>query len=63
MTVAYWIFKALLSPLFFLFWRVRVEGREHVPSDGAVVLAPNHQSFCDSFFLPLVLRRPDSDQP
>jgi 1-acyl-sn-glycerol-3-phosphate acyltransferase len=55
--VAYWILKGLLSPVFFLFWRVRIEGSEHVPTDGPAVLAANHQSFCDSFFLPLVLRR------
>jgi 1-acyl-sn-glycerol-3-phosphate acyltransferase len=55
--VAYWVFKVVLSPLFFLLWRVRVEGREHVPAHGPAVLAANHQSFCDSFFLPLVLRR------
>jgi 1-acyl-sn-glycerol-3-phosphate acyltransferase len=55
--VAYWVFKALLSPLFLLLWRVRVEGRHHVPAEGAAILAANHQSFCDSFFLPLVLRR------
>jgi 1-acyl-sn-glycerol-3-phosphate acyltransferase len=56
-SVAYWVFKALLSPVLFVLWRVRVEGREHVPSRGPAVLAANHQSFCDSFFLPLVLRR------
>jgi 1-acyl-sn-glycerol-3-phosphate acyltransferase len=55
--VAYWIFKVVLSPFFFLFWRVKVEGREHIPAHGPAVLAANHQSFCDSFFLPLVLRR------
>jgi 1-acyl-sn-glycerol-3-phosphate acyltransferase len=55
--VAYWVFKALLSPVFYLLWRVRVEGREHVPAEGPAVLAANHQSFCDSFFLPLILRR------
>jgi 1-acyl-sn-glycerol-3-phosphate acyltransferase len=55
--VAYWVFKALLSPVLFLLWRVKVEGREHVPRTGPLVLAANHQSFCDSFFLPLVLRR------
>ena len=55
--VAYWILKVVLSPIFFLLWRVRIEGREHIPVHGPAVLAANHQSFCDSFFLPLVLRR------
>jgi 1-acyl-sn-glycerol-3-phosphate acyltransferase len=55
--VAYWILKVVLSPVFFLFWRVKVEGREHIPVHGPAVLAANHQSFCDSFFLPLVLRK------
>jgi 1-acyl-sn-glycerol-3-phosphate acyltransferase len=36
---------------------VRVEGLEHVPPTGPVILAGNHVSFCDSIFLPLVLRR------
>ncbi len=55
--MAYWILKAVLTPIFYLFWRVDVEGREHVPDHGPAVVAANHQSFCDSFFLPLVLRR------
>jgi 1-acyl-sn-glycerol-3-phosphate acyltransferase len=55
--VAYWILKVLLTPVFYLLWRVKVEGRENVPRHGPAVLAANHQSFCDSFFLPLVLRR------
>jgi 1-acyl-sn-glycerol-3-phosphate acyltransferase len=55
--VAYWILKVLLTPVFYLLWRVEVEGREHVPLHGPAILAANHQSFCDSFFLPLVLRR------
>jgi 1-acyl-sn-glycerol-3-phosphate acyltransferase len=49
--------KVLLSPIFYLLWRVKVEGLEHVPAHGPAVLAANHQSFCDSFFLPLALRR------
>ncbi len=57
MPVAYWMLKVVLSPIFFLLWRVRIEGREHVPATGPAVLAANHQSFSDSFFLPLVLRR------
>ncbi len=55
--MAYWILKVVLSPVLSLLWRVKVEGREHVPAHGPAVLAANHQSFCDSIFLPLVLRR------
>ena len=57
MPVAYWVAKILLSPIFRLLWRVSVEGREHVPSTGPVILAPNHVTFLDSLFLPLVVRR------
>ena len=55
--VAYWVLKAILTPIFFLLWRVRVEGRENLPKHGPAVLAANHQSFSDSFFLPLVVPR------
>jgi 1-acyl-sn-glycerol-3-phosphate acyltransferase len=56
-TVAYWVLKAILTPIFLVLFRVKVEGREHIPTKGPAVLAANHQSFCDSFFLPLVVRR------
>ncbi len=55
--MAYWVLKVILSPIFFVCWRVRVEGREHLPRHGPAVLAANHQSFCDSFFVPLVVWR------
>jgi 1-acyl-sn-glycerol-3-phosphate acyltransferase len=53
----YWIVKGLLTPFIRIFVRMRVEGREHVPRRGAVILACNHRSFLDSFFIPLVVRR------
>ncbi|MDB1089902.1 lysophospholipid acyltransferase family protein [Streptomyces sp. ACA25] len=40
-----------------LTFRPWVEGREHVPAEGPAILASNHLSFCDSFFLPAVLDR------
>ncbi len=49
--------KVLLYPIFRLFWRVRIEGRHHVPAHGAAVVAANHQSFCDSLFIPLAIPR------
>jgi 1-acyl-sn-glycerol-3-phosphate acyltransferase len=55
--VTYWVLKVLLTPIFFVLWRVKVEGRHNVPKKGPAVLAANHQSFSDSFFLPLVVRR------
>jgi 1-acyl-sn-glycerol-3-phosphate acyltransferase len=55
--MAYWVLKAILSPVFYVLWRVKVEGRENIPKDGPAVLASNHQSFCDSFFIPLTVRR------
>jgi 1-acyl-sn-glycerol-3-phosphate acyltransferase len=55
--VAYWVLKGILSPVFFILWRIKVEGRENIPKSGPAVLAANHQSFCDSFFIPLVVPR------
>lgn len=55
--MAYGVLKLLLTPVFRALWRVQVEGAEHVPADGPVILAPNHVTFLDSFFLPLVVRR------
>lgn len=55
--MAYWVLKVVLTPILRFFYRVRVEGLEHVPEDGPAILASNHVSFCDSVFLPLVLRR------
>ena len=55
--MTYWVLKAVLTPIFFVLFRVKVEGRENIPKHGPAVLAANHQSFCDSFFIPLVVRR------
>jgi len=54
----YWLLKyILLGPLLHLIGRPKVEGLEHVPSSGPVILASNHLAVMDSFFLPLVVRR------
>jgi len=38
------------------FW-VRISGAEHIPSTGAAILAPNHKSFLDAFFVAIATRR------
>ncbi|TMM17375.1 MAG: 1-acyl-sn-glycerol-3-phosphate acyltransferase [Actinobacteria bacterium] len=53
----YWLLKGILTPVLRFFYRVRVEGLEHLPRSGSAILASNHLSFSDSIFLPLVLRR------
>ena len=55
--MAYRLMKIILTPILRVLYRVRVEGIEHVPAEGAVIMASNHVSFCDSIFLPLVLKR------
>ncbi|GAA3241264.1 lysophospholipid acyltransferase family protein [Streptomyces thermocoprophilus] len=51
------IIKAVLGPIMRLMFRPQVEGAEHVPGDGPVILAGNHLTFMDSMILPLVCDR------
>lgn len=51
------IAKAVLTPIFRFAWRVRTEGLENVSASGGALIAPNHTSVLDSFFVPLVLPR------
>src|SRR5918995_6787787 len=53
----YWVFNAILKPLLSAFYRIRVEGLENVPKEGPAIIAANHLSFLDSFFIPLVIKR------
>jgi 1-acyl-sn-glycerol-3-phosphate acyltransferase len=53
----YRITKWLLGPLVRAYFRISVEGVDHVPGDGPVILAANHCSFFDSWFVPLVIPR------
>jgi 1-acyl-sn-glycerol-3-phosphate acyltransferase len=53
----YSIARVILTPLVLLTYRVRAVGRENVPREGALVLAPNHFSQLDHFFAGVWLRR------
>ena len=56
--MGFWLAKfVFLGPLLRLIWRPWIEGRENIPDDRPAILASNHLSFCDSFFLPLMVPR------
>src|SRR3954447_17988072 len=54
----YWIVRAILQPAITLWFRLGRFGREHVPSEGGVILAANHKSFLDPFVIGCCVRRP-----
>ena len=55
----YWFLKHIVvGPWLRVLFRPWVEGLDNVPDKGAAILASNHLSFSDSFFLPLVVPRP-----
>lgn len=58
--MAFWLLKwVLLGPVVRWYARPRVQGRQHVPARGPVIVAANHQAELDSLVLSLVLpRRP-----
>jgi 1-acyl-sn-glycerol-3-phosphate acyltransferase len=51
------LIKAVLGPIMRLMFRPQVEGAEHIPGDGPVILAGNHLTFIDSIVLPIVTKR------
>lgn len=56
--MGFWLAKfVFLGPLLRLIWRPYIEGRENIPDDRPAILASNHLSFCDSFFMPLLAPR------
>ncbi|MGA2321659.1 MAG: lysophospholipid acyltransferase family protein [Solirubrobacteraceae bacterium] len=53
----YALVRFLVAPLLRLWFRMRVSGTEHIPPVGAAILAPNHKSFLDPFFIGVSTRR------
>lgn len=41
-----------------LYFGLRLEGTEHIPQMGAVVIAPNHQTYVDPVLVTIPVRRP-----
>src|SRR3954470_3464174 len=49
--------RVVLTPVAATWYRLKVTGSEYVPKDGPAIIAPNHKSFYDSFFIGLATRR------
>ncbi len=49
--------KGVVKPVLRGYFRMHVSGAEHVPAEGAAIVAPNHKSFWDSFFVGVCTRR------
>jgi 1-acyl-sn-glycerol-3-phosphate acyltransferase len=55
-----WMYEAVrlvLTPYIVLFYRARCIDSDHIPPDGPAIIAPNHFSFLDHFFVAVYLRR------
>src|SRR5271167_265921 len=53
----YALVRFLVAPSLRLWFRVRISGAEHLPAQGAAIIAPNHKSFLDAFFVGIATRR------
>ena len=54
----YWFLKHVaLGPILKALFRPWVEGMDNIPEEGGAILASNHLSFSDSFFLPMEMDR------
>lgn len=54
----YWLLKyVFIGPIVRLLFRPWVEGADNVPTEGPVILCPNHLSFIDSLLMPLMIKR------
>jgi 1-acyl-sn-glycerol-3-phosphate acyltransferase len=53
----YALVRGVLTPILRLWFRMHISGAEHIPTTGAAIVAPNHKSFFDSFFVALATKR------
>jgi len=55
-----WVYemvRIILTPLLLFFYRTRCIDSDKVPAEGPVIIAPNHFSFLDHFYVAVYLRR------
>jgi 1-acyl-sn-glycerol-3-phosphate acyltransferase len=47
----YAVVRGLAVAFMRVWFRLRISGAEHIPAEGPAIVAPNHKSFWDSFFV------------
>ncbi|HEY6189171.1 MAG TPA: lysophospholipid acyltransferase family protein [Pyrinomonadaceae bacterium] len=52
------IMRPAVHSMFRLLWRVEYTGMENIPLKGSVIIAANHQSYIDPFWIGVVIKRP-----
>jgi 1-acyl-sn-glycerol-3-phosphate acyltransferase len=58
--VSRWLYalvRGIVSPLFRAYFRMHISGADCIPAEGPAIVAPNHKSFWDSFFIAVCTRR------
>ena len=53
----YAVVRGVIVPAMRLYFGLSVSGAERIPREGAAIVAPNHKSFWDSFFIAAATRR------
>lgn len=53
----YAVVKLLVTPFMRLWFGLRTTGVDRIPAEGPVIIAPNHKSFWDAFFVGVATRR------
>jgi 1-acyl-sn-glycerol-3-phosphate acyltransferase len=53
----YELVRILLTPICAIWYRLRISGAENIPAEGPAIIAPNHKSFYDSFFIGMATKR------
>jgi 1-acyl-sn-glycerol-3-phosphate acyltransferase len=50
--------RGISIPYMKLVYALKIEGAENIPEEGPVIIAPNHKSFWDAFFVAAATKRP-----
>ena len=52
------VLRPMVAVLSRMFWRVRWNGTQNIPTDGGVIIAANHQTYVDPFWVGAAVKRP-----